>query len=343
MRTPLIVFALLLATSRAPAAQLHRPLDIYFIDVEGGQATLFVTTTGESLLIDTGFPGFNDRDVNRVLDTIKQAGLAKLDYLLITHHHADHVGNAAAIAARIPVGTFIDHGPTVETDPAATALYNSYAKAIGKSHHMLAKPGDTIPLRDLDVTIVASNGEHISRPPGGSAVPNPLCGAFKPKDPDPSENARSIGAIIAFGRFRMADLGDLTWNKEQELVCPDNLLGTVDLYLTTHHGTDASGPPVIVHALKPRVAIMNNGATKGGSAEAWQTVHDSPGLEDLWQLHYAKAGGKDHNVAESMIANPDESTAFFIKVSAQRDGTFTVTNARTKLTKTYQARNAGER
>ena len=343
MRTLSIVFALVLTTSSAPGAQLHRPLDIYFMDVEGGQATLFVTTTGESLLIDTGFPGFNDRDVNRVLATIKQAGLAKLDYLLVTHHHADHVGNAAAIAAKIPVGTFIDHGPTVETTPAATALYDSYAKAIGKSHHLVAKPGDKIPLRDLDVTIVASNGEHIGRPLAGPAVPNPLCSAFKPREPDPSENARSVGAIIVFGRFRMVDLGDLTWNKEQELVCPNNLLGTVDLYLTTHHGTDASGPPVIVDALKPRVAIMNNGAKKGGSAEAWQTVHDSPGLEDLWQLHFAEAGGKDHNVDEPMIANPDESTAFFIKVSAQRDGTFTVTNARNKLTKTYQARNAGGR
>ena len=344
MRTSLIVLTLVLATSSAPGAQLRRPLDIYFIDVEGGQATLLVTPSGQSMLIDTGFPGFEDRDVNRVLGTIKQAGLAKLDYLLVTHHHADHVGNAAAIAAKIPVGTFIDHGPTVETTADATALYGGYAKAIAKSRHLVVKPGDKIPLRDLDVTIVASNGEHIARPLAGvSAEANPLCSAFKPRTPDPSENARSVGAIISFGRFRMADLGDLTWNKEQELVCPTNLLGTVDLYVVTHHGTDSSNAPVIVQALKPRVAIMDNGAKKGGSAEAWQTVHDSPGLEDLWQLHFAEAGGKDHNVAEPMIANPDEQTAFPLKVSAQSDGTFTVTNARNKLTKTYQPRGADGR
>ena len=337
MRTLLIVVTLIVSSPGIPRAQAQKPLDIYFIDVEGGQATLFVAPSGESLLIDTGFPGNGDRDLTRVLDTIKQAGLSRLDYVLITHHHRDHVGNAAAIAARIPVGTFIDHGPTVETTDDAKALYDGYLKGRGSARYILAKPGDKVPIRDLDVTIVAANGEHVTRPIGGRAAPNPLCAAFKPKDPDPSENARSVGSIIAFGRFRMADLGDLTWNKEQELVCPNNLLGTIDLYLTTHHGTESSNAPVIVHALKPRVAIMNNGGRKGGSAEAWQTVHDSPGLEDLWQLHYAEAGGKDHNVAESMIANPDDSAAHYIKVSAQRDGSFTVTNARNKLTKSYRA------
>ena len=341
-RSIVCVLALLFSTA-SPRAQAPKPLDIYFIDVEGGQATLFVTSSGESILVDTGFPGFEDRDLNRVLATIKQAGLMKLDYLLVTHYHSDHAGNAAAIASRIPVGTFIDHGATVETTDAGTALYNGYLKGRATGKHILVKPGDKVPIRDLDVTIVASNGERITRPLSGPAAPNPSCAAFKPKDPDPSENARSVGSMIAFGRFRMADLGDLTWNKEQELVCPNNLLGTVDLYLTTHHGTDSSGPPAIVHALKPRVAIMNNGAKKGGSAEAWQTVHDSPGLEDLWQLHYAEAGGKDHNVGEAMIANPDESAAHYIKVSAQRDGSFTVTNSRNKLTKSYKAPNVSGR
>lgn len=336
MRRFLIAAVLLLTMSSAPRAQLHKPLDIYFIDVEGGQATLFVTPSGESMLIDTGFPGFNDRDITRVLGTMRQAGVARLDYLLITHHHLDHVGNAAAIAAKVKVGTFIDHGPTVETTDDAKALYGNYLKATASGRHMVVKPGDKVPIRDLEMTIVAANGDHLTRPVAGAATPNPLCAAFKPKDPDPSENARSVGSIIAFGRFRMADLGDLTWNKEKELVCPDNLLGTVDLYVVTHHGNDSSNAPVLVQALKPRVAIMNNGATKGGSADAWQVVHDSPGLEDLWQLHYAQAGGKDHNVAESMIANTDETTSFNLKVSAQRDGTFIVTNPRNKLTKTYK-------
>jgi glucose/arabinose dehydrogenase/beta-lactamase superfamily II metal-dependent hydrolase len=340
-KTLIVVIAACLAL--AIPGQAQRPLDIYFIDVEGGQATLFVTPSGESMLIDTGYAGSGDRDLNRVLATVRQAGLTKLDYLLVTHYHNDHVGNAAAIGARIPVGTFIDHGPTVETDTAATALYDTYVKGRERGRHMLAKPGDKVPIRDVDVTIVTANGERIPRPLSGPAAPNPLCAGFTAKDPDPSENARSVGSMIVFGRFRMIDLGDLTWNKEQELVCPNNLLGTVDLYLTTHHGLAQSGSPVIVHALKPRVAIMNNGPNKGGAADAMRILRDSPGLEDFWQLHYSIDAGKAANAPDPMIANLDESAAHFIKVSAQRDGSFTVTNSRTKQTKSYKAPNVDGR
>jgi competence protein ComEC len=340
MRHLLTVCLLLLTALGAPRAQAQKPLDIYFIDVEGGQATLFVTPSGESMLIDTGYPGLGDRDINRVLGTIKQAGLTKLDYLLVTHYHNDHVGNAAAIGAKIPVGTFIDHGPSVETDAAATATYDTYVTGRARGKHMLAKPGDKVPIRDLDVTIVTAGGEHIARPLAGPARANPDCATYTPKDPDPSENARSVGSMIAFGRFRMIDLGDLTWNKEQELVCPNNLLGTIDLYLTTHHGLAQSNAPVIVRALRPRVAIMNNGPTKGGSAEAIRTIKGSPGLEDFWQLHYSIEAAAE-NMPQPMIANLDESAAHYIKVSAQRDGSFTVTNARTNQTKSYKPKNVG--
>jgi beta-lactamase superfamily II metal-dependent hydrolase len=321
----------------AAAAQTPKPLDIYFIDVEGGQATLLVTPSGESMLIDTGYPGFEDRDVNRVLSAVRQAGVKKLDYLLVTHYHNDHAGNAAAIAARIPVGTFIDHGESVETTEDAKALYASYVKGRSTGRHMQVKPGDTIPFRDLAVTILTAGGEHIRQALAGAAQPNPSCADFKPKDPDPSENARSVGSMIAFGSFRMIDLGDLTWNKEQELVCPNNLLGTVDVYLTTHHGLAQSNAPVIVHALKPRVAIMNNGPKKGGSAEAIRTVRSSPGLEDFWQLHYS-IDAADANMPAPMIANLDESTAHYIKLTARRDGGFAVTNSRTGETRDYEAR-----
>jgi len=333
--TPLLFLVLALAR---PSAQAAKPLDVYFIDVEGGQATLFVTPSGESMLIDTGFPGFEDRDLNRVLATIKQAGLARLDYLLVTHYHTDHVGNAAAIAERIPVGTFIDHGETVESTDDAKALYDGYLKRRAAGRHVLAKPGGKVPILDLDMTIVSAGGEHITRPLSGLAEPNDECARFTPKETDASENARSVGSMIAFGRFRMIDLGDLTWNKEQELVCPSNLLGTVDVYLTTHHGLAQSNAPVIVHALKPRVAIMNNGASKGGSVETIKTVRSSPGLEDFWQLHYADAA-KEANVPAPMIANLDESTAHYIKLTAQRDGSFSVFNSRTKETKRYNAPN----
>src|SRR5690349_14124857 len=216
----------------APSAQTAKPLDIYFIDVEGGQATLFVTPSGESMLIDTGYPGSGDRDVNRVLNTIKEAGLSRLDYLLVTHYHNDHAGNAGAIAAKVPIGTFVDHGPSVETDADARALYDSYVKARATGRHLLVKPGDKVPLRDLDVTIVTAGGERITQPLAGYGGTNRACAAFTPKEIDTSENARSVGSVIAFGRFRMIDLGDLTWNKEHELACPNNLVGTVDLYLT---------------------------------------------------------------------------------------------------------------
>src|SRR3954468_23059033 len=333
--TPLLFLVLALAR---PSAQAAKPLDVYFIDVEGGQATLFVTPSGESMLIDTGFPGFEDRDLNRVLATIKQAGLARLDYLLVTHYHTDHVGNAAAIAEKIPVGTFIDHGETVESTDDAKALYDGYLKRRAAGRHVLAKPGGKVPILDLDMTIVSAGGEHITRPLSGLAEPNDECARFTPKETDASENARSVGSMIAFGRFRMIDLGDLTWNKEQELVCPNNLLGTVDVYLTTHHGLAQSNAPVIVRALRPRVAVMNNGPKKGGSAEAIQTVRSSPGLEDFWQLHYAIDAGTGVNMPDAMIANVDESASHFIKLTAARDGSFTVTNSRTNETRRYKSK-----
>jgi len=334
------LFAVLVAASllAQPAAQPAAPLDVYFIDVEGGQATLVVAPSRQSMLIDTGYPGYDGRDVNRILAATKQAGLTKLDYLLVTHYHQDHVGNAAALAARIPIGTFIDHGESVETDDNAKILYVSYLNARSSARHLEAKPGGKVPMGDLDVTIASANGDHLSQPLAPPAQANRLCASFTPKAPDSSENARSVGSVIAFGRFRMIDLGDLTWNKERELVCPNNLLGTIDVYVTTHHGLDQSGAPVLVKAIAPRVAIMNNGPTKGGSVEAIRTIRSSPGLQDFWQLHYAVDAGRDVNTPAATIANLDESTAHTIKLSAQRDGSFTVTNGRTNETRRYAAR-----
>ena len=333
-KTVLLCCALVALGSAAASTQTAaKPLSVYFIDVEGGQATLIVAPSGESMLVDTGFPGFDGRDAGRVLATAKQAGLTRIDYLVVTHYHADHVGNAGAIAAKIPIGTFVDHGASVE--PGSKALYDAYVEARKSGRHLEAEPGRKIPIAGLDVTVVSAAGRTLATPLSGSA-PNPLCAAFKPEEPDPGENAQSVGIVIDYGRFRMIDLGDLTWNKEHDLVCPDNRLGRASVYLTTHHGTASSGPPVIVHALHPRVAIMNNGTTKGGSPQAWTTVRSSPGLEDFWQLHRSTEGGADHNAPEAFIANLDESTAHGLTLSAQRDGTFTVTNTRTGQTKNYK-------
>jgi hypothetical protein len=298
-----------------------------------------VTPSRQSLLVDTGWADFSGRDADRIVAAAKKAGVKRIDYLVITHHHADHVGGVPNLVERMPVGTFIDHGPTVEKGKRAQEFYSAYLKAIGSSEHKVSKPGQKIPLKGVDVEIVAAGGEHIATPLLGAGQPNPYCASVQRREDDPSENARSTGFVLTYGKFRFIDLGDLTWNKEMDLVCPNNLLGTVDVYLTTHHGLDKSNNPAIVDALHPRVAIMPNGARKGGSVEAWTTVKHSPGLEDLWQLHYAMAGGKDHNVADAFIANVDEKCqGKYISLTATSDGGFTVTNSRNGYKKIYPPR-----
>jgi beta-lactamase superfamily II metal-dependent hydrolase len=334
-----VVVGLLAATWQPVHTQARDVLNISFIDTEGGQATLFVTPAGESLLIDTGFPGNQDRDADRIVAAAKKAGVSQIDYLIVTHYHLDHVGGVPALAAKIPIKTFVDHGPSVETDERGVAMVKAYTDLRDKATHLLVKPGDVIPIKGVEVRVVAAGGEQIARPLDGvRGGPNLLCATYKGKEADPSENARSVGVLITFGRFRMLDLGDLTWNKELDLVCPENRLGNIDLYLTTHHGLDQSNAPVIVHSLKPRVAVMNNGANKGGSVEAWTTVNDSPGLEGFWQLHTAVKGGKEHNVPDAFIANLDETTGHGIGVAVNRDGSFVVTNARNNESRTYKAR-----
>ena len=315
-----------------------KTLDVYFIDVEGGQATLFVSPAGQSMLVDAGWPGFNARDANRIIAAAKMAKIKKIDYVVVTHHHTDHVGGTKQLAERFPIGTFIDKGPTVEKTALARELTQVYEEAIAKAGavHKIVKAGDKIPVKGLDVQVVIANGEPIA---AGGLMNSTCSGVERDKD-DPTENALSVGMVISFGKFRLADLGDLTWNKELDLVCPNNRVGTVDVYLTTHHGLAASNAPPIVNALKPRVAIMNNGARKGGMPAAWKAIKSVAGLEDMWQLHFAVAGGKETNAPDMFIANLEESNdqGKWIKLSANADGSFTVFNSRNKYEKTYRAR-----
>jgi competence protein ComEC len=337
-RVPLPLAFLVTVALLSPriGAQSAKPLDIHVIDVEGGQATLFVLPSGESLLVDTGYPGFNGRDADRIAAAATRAGLSRIDTLVVTHYHADHVGGVPALASRLPIGRFVDHGPTVEAGDQPASLYTAYVAARAKGQHTLARPGETLRVGDLEVQIVSAAGDVITRPIDGGGAANPLCAGYTAKDPDPTENARSVGMLLTYGRFRMLDLGDLTWNKEHDLACPSNLIGTVDVYLTTHHGLNLSGLPALVYAVHPRVAIMNNGAKKGGSVEALRNLRSAPGLEDWWQLHYAVDAGAALNAAEPLLANVDETTAHEITLSAQRDGSFVVTNARNGHSKTYR-------
>lgn len=312
-------------------------LRIFFVDVEGGQATLLVSPTGKSLLIDTGWPGFAGRDADRIVAVAQKAGISKIDYVLVTHYHDDHVGGVPQLLERLKVDTFVDHGPNREDSDVARANYDAYEKAIRGAKRLVVKPGDRIPVEGIDVEVVSADGEFIRRPLEGAGQPNSLCAAEPAPSVDASENSRSVGVVVTYGRLRVLDLGDLTKRGELQLVCPRNLPGTVDLFVVSHHGVTQSNTRALVHAVQPRVALMDNGAHKGASPDAWQTVHDSPGLTDLWQLHYAVEGGKDHNVAPDLIANLDEKCeGKSIDVTAAADGTITVLNSRSGFSKTYK-------
>jgi competence protein ComEC len=324
------------------AAATSKDLQIYFVDVEGGQATLFVTPAGQSLLIDTGWPDFNGRDADRIVAAAKKASVSKIDYVLITHFHADHVGGAPQLADRIPIGTFIDHGENRETTDAATVMMEAaYRKmlATGKYQHLVAKPGDTLPIQGMQATVVSADAATIVSSLPGGGQENPACKEAPKYPQDKTENRRSLGTVINFGKLRIVDLGDLTHDEEVELMCPVNKLGHADIFIVSHHGSDASDGPALVWGLAPRVAIMDNGATKGGAPSVWDVIEKSPGLENLWQLHFADAGGAAHNVAEEFIANPDGPDAGnYLEVIAHTDGSFAVFNSRTGKTKEYAAR-----
>jgi beta-lactamase superfamily II metal-dependent hydrolase len=337
MRSRISALLLFVLPALLPAA---KNLEVYSIDVEGGQATLFVSPSGESMLVDTGWGGFDKRDANRIAAAAKAAGVKKIDYLVITHFHADHVGGVLQLAEKMPITNYVDHGASVEAEQQqGKVLFNMYTSYRDKGNHIQVKPGDTVPIKGIDVKVLSAAGKVIEAPLPGAGQPNPECTNFQMKDPDPTENAQSVGMLITYGSFRMLDMGDLTWNKEKDLVCPANKIGTVDLYLVSHHGMNMSGSPQFVHALHPKVALMNNGPRKGGSPEIWQTIRDTPGVQDLWQLHFAVAGGKEHNSADNVIANLDETNVCegrWIRVEALRDGSFKLYNSRNKFEQTYR-------
>jgi beta-lactamase superfamily II metal-dependent hydrolase len=312
-------------------------LRVYAIDVEGGKATLYVSPSGQSMLLDTGYEGFRNRDADRIVAAAKAAGVAQIDYLVITHYHADHVGGVLQLAAKMPIRSFVDHGKNFETVKDVGAVYGNYVAARAKGKHIVVKAGDRIPVEGIDVEVVTASGEAIPRPLAGAGQPNPLCASYRPIVPDSGENSYSIGMVVTFGKFRLADLGDLYWNREFDLACPNNLLGTVDVYMTTHHAKKTSGSPAMVQALRPKAAIMNNGPRTGGDEAAWQTIHESAGAPDIWQLHYALNNDAAHNSPDGFIANRTEDCAGnWIRLAARADGSFTIQNGRNQVEKVYR-------
>ena len=332
-----VVFLVLAESSQA--GQPRQVLEIYFVDVEGGQATLFVTPEGQSLLIDTGWPGHGGRDADRIVAAAKKGGLSKIDFVLLTHYHVDHAGGVPQLFAKIPVGAFIDHGANREPgDRETEESWEAYQKLVSSQQvtRIIAKVGDTLPIEGLRAEIVSSDGTLIQKPLPGAGAHNAACSTADNPPADRTENARSVGTIITFGKVRILDLGDLTRDKERELVCPINKLGPVDIFIVSHHGWLQSNSPALLTAISPRIAIMDNGADKGGSPSSWDTIKNSPKLEDLWQLHFSNEGGAAHNSAGPFIANlagPDVGN--YLKVSVWADGKLEVYNSRTQTIKHY--------
>jgi competence protein ComEC len=358
-----IPFALVLAAApaAAPAFARDTALQMVAIDVEGGGGTLFVTPDGKSLLIDTGNPEQSrvtgdHPSSERIVAAANALGVKKIDTLIITHYHSDHIGGIEGLLKRIPIGTVIDHGPNRETTaspnptapqidlnnppPGSTAYgYAHYMQAIAGHHHIVAKPGDVFHIGGMTVTIVAADAKMIDKPLPGAGEDNPSCAGMEGMASNGGEeNARSTASVISWGKARIAAFGDLTWDREKDLFCPTDKVGKIDVYLASHHGTALSGSSAAVNALAPIVAIVGNSARKGADAARMKTIKDSPRIQGVWQLHTTTVA-PDVNVAADMIANPGtdqkNDMAYNLRLRIEKDGKITVINERNGFNKTY--------
>src|ERR1700731_2338732 len=361
--TMLFLLAIVFPASVAVAqSRTANTLDIYVIDVEGGNAVLFVAPSGESVLVDTGNGGDGAvRDAGRIMAAVRDASVQRIDHLIITHYHGDHIGGLSELATHVPIKDFIDHGANIQPGANIDPVLQRYAELYAKAKHTVAKPGDKIPVSGLDWRIVAAAGEGLKTPLPGAGRPNPYCASFKAADVAKTEDDQSVGSFITFGKFRTIVLGDLTLNRQFDLMCPNTRLGSVDLDLLARHGNVNSD--LLLSPLHPRAAIMNNGTRKGAPPEAMKVLFSSPALVDIWQMHFSLLSGQEYTVPGMFIANSfDEpltampvaptapppqgqqapsapqhnGTAYYFKVSALPDGTFTVTNTRNGFSKTYK-------
>ena len=313
-------------------------LDLYVVDVEGGKAIIARAPSGQTMVIDGGMP--NARDLGRVAAAADALKIKEFDVHLITHYDVDHVGNVPAIFGKYPSRLLVDHGPLLPNPKLAginRKAADTYVSFLPKKKRLSVKPGDRIPFGDVRISVVISNEEKIAKPLRGGGKPNSACPATTPEAIRADDNGASIGTVWEFGKFRMADFGDLLQWAEIKLMCPENPIGTVDLLMVNHHGLAQSNHPALVHGLQPKVAIVNNGERKGISPDVARTLRGSPGIQDVWQLHFSTLAGAELNAPEQFLANlkAQGCEGHWIKVSAKRDGSFTVTNSRTGFAKSY--------
>ncbi|WP_406693362.1 MBL fold metallo-hydrolase [Singulisphaera sp. Ch08] len=352
LRCLLLLPALLLCCGAgAPAAD--GGLDIYFIDVMGGASTLIVTPEKESILTDSGWAGFDDRDPKRIVHALKDvAGCDHLDHLITTHWHGDHFGGVAGVAKLVEIKRFWDHGLPEDNDPdldfsdgpkPGTPLITAY-RTLSEGKRKALRPGDRLPIRGLlETLVVASAGKVIGGPsaPTSQSKSNPNCAELPPeKSPgDRSDNSNSLAVRYRFGNFDFLDCGDLTWNHEAELVCPTNRIGSIDLFRVTKHGFDTSNNPVFLKTIAPTVAVMNNGPRKGGSPGTIHRLKEVPSIRDVFALHKNEATGPEDNADPKLTANRDPGGGEFIHVHVAPDGSkFTVRIGKDGPTRTYDSK-----